>query len=176
VIARLLAPGRVEIVRAEAVPGIALGRRTVTVLGDPVIELLVDSRLELPLQPTASYRLARALCTATLEIGNLEQVRHDAVVAAFAAARDPASVLVEKLGRRERPRVRELLEKIDTEAVERWYLDRRLGLARLLAVLAPDVGSAAKELGADPVTLEKLCIFLGSATFESLRKRVRDAQ
>ncbi|MBI2893716.1 MAG: hypothetical protein HYY06_09205 [Deltaproteobacteria bacterium] len=174
-IAGLLAAGRVEIIRSDEVPGIALGRRTVTVLGDSGVELAVDSRVEAPPPPAVAYRLARAVATAVLDVGTLELVRHDSLVAAFEAAKDAGSALVEKLGKKERTRARDLLCEVGPEDVESWYLSRRLGLAQLLMVLAPDVGSAAKELGADPRSLDRLCLFLASARFESLRNRVRHA-
>lgn len=168
---RLLGGERVEISRAEGVPGIALARRTVTVLGSSVLELLVDARLEPDGPPAARYRVARAVAVAMLDLGP-ELVRHDALVAALVGAVDPASPLWEKVAKKERPRVQALLVGVNADSVAHWFLGRRLGLARLVMALCPHVGSAAKELGTDPARLDALCRTLGSADFASLRERL----
>jgi tetratricopeptide (TPR) repeat protein len=171
-LARLLGAERVEVSRAEGVPGIALARRTVTVLGSTVLELLVDARLEPDGPPAARYRVARAVAVAMLDLG-AELVRHDALVAALVGAAEPTSPLWEKIAKKERPRVRALLAGVDVERVAHWFLGRRLGLARLVMALCPHVGSAAKELGTDPERLDALCRTLGSEAFASLRERLR---
>jgi len=168
---RLLGGERVEISRADGVPGIALARRTVTVLGSPVLELLADARLEPDGPPAARYRVARAIAVAMLDLG-AELVRHDALVAALVGAAEPTSPFLEKIAKKERPRLQALLAGVDAEKVDHWFLGRRLGLARLVVTLSPHVGSAAKELGTDPERLDALCRSLGSVSFASLRERV----
>jgi hypothetical protein len=169
---KLLGAERIEVHRAQSVPGIALARRTVTVLGSTVLELLVDARLEPDGPPAARYRVARAIVVAMLDLGH-ELVRHDALIAAVAGATDPASPVLDKVAKKDRPRLLGLLAGVTPERVDHWFLGRRLGLARVVMTLSPHVGSAAKELGTDPERLDTLCRALGSEEFASLRERVR---